>query len=61
MLQQAGRFILALDRRRERAGRLAERPISASDGEDVGPGRRTAQVCRSGVEATPQLVGTTSP
>jgi len=42
MLQQAGRFILALDRRRERAGRLAERPISASDGEDVSRGGRTA-------------------
>jgi hypothetical protein len=41
-LQQAGRFILALDRRRERVGRLAELRVGVADGEDVSRGGRTA-------------------
>jgi hypothetical protein len=54
-------LILALDSLCQLASRLAELRVSISDGEDVCPGGRTAQVGRRGVETTPQLARTTTP
>ena len=54
-LTLAGGLILALDSLCQLASRVAELRVSVSDGEDVCPGGRTAQVGRSGVETTPQV------